>query len=175
MSMTHFLLENNRKCLFLGSPDDFKEDDPPCSATSGNSTARLLKRSASTPHTRCPCTSTEIIVEVKGKMAIDLPQGTLDLLILKTLDLAPQHGWAISNRIQQVSNDVVRVQQGSLYPALYRLERRGWIRAKWATTENNRRARYYELTRTGRAQLRDQVESWRELAAAMARILEGNL
>jgi transcriptional regulator len=108
-------------------------------------------------------------------MAIDLPQGTLDLLILKTLDLAPQHGWAISNRIQQVSSDVVRVQQGSLYPALHRLERRGWIRAKWATTENNRRARYYELTRTGRAQLRDQAESWRELAAAMARILEGNL
>ena len=85
------------------------------------------------------------------------------------------HGWGISQRIQQFSRGVLDVNQGSLYPALHRLERRGWIRAKWATTENNRRARYYELTRTGRAQLRDQAESWRELAAAMARILEGNL
>ena len=106
-------------------------------------------------------------------MHIDLPQGTLDLLILKTLDLGPQHGWAISNRIQQISSDAVRVQQGSLYPALHRLERRGWIRAKWAVTENNRRAKYYELTRAGRAQLKDQAESWRALAAAVAQILEG--
>jgi PadR family transcriptional regulator PadR len=106
-------------------------------------------------------------------MHIDLPQGTLDLLILKTLDLGPQHGWAISNRIQQISSDAVRVQQGSLYPALHRLERRGWIRPKWAVTENNRRAKYYELTRKGRAQLKDQTESWRALAAAVAQILEG--
>jgi transcriptional regulator len=104
---------------------------------------------------------------------LDLPQGTLDLLILKTLDLAPQHGWAISDRIQQISSDVLRVQQGSLYPALHRLERRGWIRAKWATTENNRRAKYYELTRSGRTRLKDQAESWRALAAAVAQILEG--
>ncbi len=106
-------------------------------------------------------------------MPIDLPQGTLDLLILKTLDLGPQHGWAISNRIQQVSGDILHVQQGSLYPALHRLERRGWIRPKWAVTENHRRAKYYELTRKGRAQLKDQAESWRALAAAVAQILEG--
>jgi PadR family transcriptional regulator PadR len=109
---------------------------------------------------------------VAGKH-IDLPQGTLDLLILKTIELAPQHGWAISNRIQQISSDALHVQQGSLYPALHRLERHGWIRAKWATTEKNRRAKYYELTRAGRTQLRDQAESWRALAAAMAQILEG--
>src|SRR5689334_8748773 len=104
---------------------------------------------------------------------LDLPQGTLDLLILKTLELAPQHGWAISNRIQQISSDALRIQQGSLYPALHRLERRGWIKAKWATTENNRRAKYYELTRAGRKQLKDQAESWRALAAAIAQVLEG--
>jgi PadR family transcriptional regulator PadR len=104
---------------------------------------------------------------------IDLPQGTLDLLILKTLELAPQHGWAISNRIQQISSDALRIQQGSLYPALHRLERRGWIKAKWATTENNRRAKYYELTRDGRKQLKGQAESWRALAAAVAQVLEG--
>ena len=80
---------------------------------------------------------------------IDLPQGTLDLLILRTLSLGPQHGWAISERVQQISDDVLRIQQGSLYPALHRLERRGWIRAKWGTSENNRRAKYYELTKAG--------------------------
>src|SRR5213083_1462219 len=84
---------------------------------------------------------------------IDLPQGSLDLLILKTLALEPQHGWAISERIQQISSDVLQVQQGSLYPALHRLERRGWIKAHWDATENNRRAKYYALTRAGRKQL----------------------
>src|ERR1700747_2538656 len=82
-----------------------------------------------------------------------LPQGTLDLLILRTLALEAQHGWAISERIQQISSDVLRVQQGSLYPALHRLERRGWIKARWGTSENNRRAKYYELTKAGRRQL----------------------
>jgi transcriptional regulator len=103
---------------------------------------------------------------------IDLPQGTLDLLILRTLSLEPQHGWAISERVQQVSSDVLRIQQGSLYPALHRLERRGWVKAKWGTSENNRRAKYYELTRPGRKQLEAETESWRKLAAAVAQILE---
>ena len=82
-------------------------------------------------------------------MSIELPQGTLDLLILRTLAVGPQHGWAISERVQQVSSNVLRIQQGSLYPALHRLERRGWIKAKWGTSENNREAKYYELTRAG--------------------------
>jgi PadR family transcriptional regulator PadR len=103
---------------------------------------------------------------------IDLPQGTLDLLILRTLSLEPQHGWAISERVQQVSSDVLRIQQGSLYPALHRLERRGWIKAKWGTSENNRRAKYYELTRMGRKQLEAETESWRKLAVAVAQVLE---
>jgi PadR family transcriptional regulator PadR len=103
---------------------------------------------------------------------IDLPQGTLDLLILKTLALGPQHGWAVSNRIQQISSDALCIQQGSLYPALHRLERRAWIRSKWATTENNRRAKYYELTRAGHKQLESETDSWRALAAAVAQVLE---
>jgi PadR family transcriptional regulator PadR len=103
---------------------------------------------------------------------IDLPQGTLDLLILRTLALEPQHGWAISERVQQVSSDVLRIQQGSLYPALHRLERRGWIKAKWGTSENNRRAKYYELTRAGRKQLEAETDSWRKLTAAVAQVLE---
>jgi transcriptional regulator len=103
---------------------------------------------------------------------IDLPQGTLDLLILRTLSLEPQHGWAISERVQQVSSDVLRIQQGSLYPALHRLERRGWIKAQWGTSENNRRAKYYELTRMGRKQLEAETDSWRKLTAAVAQVLE---
>jgi PadR family transcriptional regulator, regulatory protein PadR len=103
---------------------------------------------------------------------IELPQGTLDLLILRTLSLEPQHGWAISERVQQVSSDVLRIQQGSLYPALHRLERRGWIKAKWGTSENNRRAKYYELTRAGRKQLEQETDSWRKLTAAVAQVLE---
>src|SRR6266404_472004 len=91
---------------------------------------------------------------------IDLPQGTLDLLILKTLALEQQHGWGISERIQQVSSDALSIQQGSLYPALHRLERRGWIKAKWRASENNRRAKYYELTRRGRAELETQTTAW---------------
>jgi transcriptional regulator len=103
---------------------------------------------------------------------IDLPQGTLDLLILRTLALEPQHGWAISERVQQISSDVLQIQQGSLYPALHRLERRGWIKARWGASENNRRAKYYELTRSGRKQLQAETTAWRKLTAAVAQILE---
>ncbi len=103
---------------------------------------------------------------------INLPQGTLDLLILKTLALGAQHGWAISNRLQQISGNVVSVRQGSLYPALHRLERTGWIRAKWAETENHRRAKFYELTRQGARRLQEEAGSWRILAAAVAQILD---
>ena len=103
---------------------------------------------------------------------IDLPQGTLDLLILKTLSLEAQHGWAISERLQQISTGVVQVQQGSLYPALHRLERRGWIKATWAASENNRNAKYYELTRTGRRQLETDTEAWRTLARTIGQILD---
>jgi transcriptional regulator len=104
---------------------------------------------------------------------IDLPQGTLDLLILRTLSSGPQHGWAISERVQQVSSDVLSIQQGSLYPALHRLERRGWIKAHWGISDNNRRAKYYELTKTGSSQLEVETESWRRLTAAVAQVLEG--
>ena len=104
--------------------------------------------------------------------SIDLPQGTLDLLILRTLSLEPQHGWAISERIQQISSDVLRVQQGSLYPALHRLERRGLIKARWGTSENNRKAKFYELTKVGRRELEIERDAWEKLAAAVSRILE---
>ena len=103
---------------------------------------------------------------------IDLPQGTLDLLILRTLALEPQHGWAISERVQQISSEVLQIQQGSLYPALHRLERRGWIKARWGSSENNRRAKYYELTPSGRKQLRSETTAWRKLTAAVDQILE---
>jgi PadR family transcriptional regulator PadR len=103
---------------------------------------------------------------------LDLPQGTLDLLILKTLGLGPQHGWAISERVQQISSDVLRIQQGSLYPALHRLQRRGWIAGSWGTSENNRRAKYYDLTAAGRRQLEVEETSWRKLAAAVGQVLE---
>ncbi|MEG9432601.1 PadR family transcriptional regulator [Terriglobus sp. ADX1] len=103
---------------------------------------------------------------------LDLPQGTLDLLILRTLSLGSQHGWAISERVQQLSSDALRIQQGSLYPALHRLERRGLIKAKWQTTENNRRAKYYELSKKGRDQLEVEKEAWAKLTAAVAQVLE---
>jgi transcriptional regulator len=106
------------------------------------------------------------------KDRLGLPQGTLDLLILKTLALAPQHGWAITERLRQISSDRVQVQQGSLYPALHRLERRGWISASWAPTENNRRAKYYTLTKAGRRQLTRDMATWRELAGAVGQILD---
>jgi PadR family transcriptional regulator, regulatory protein PadR len=103
---------------------------------------------------------------------IDLPQGTLDLLILRTLALGPQHGWAISERVQQVSSDVLQIQQGSLYPALHRLERRGWIKSNWGISDNNRRAKFYELTPAGKKQLTVETEIWRKLTVAVTQILE---
>jgi transcriptional regulator len=106
-----------------------------------------------------------------GDDSIDLPQGTLDLLILKTLALGPRHGWAISERIHQISSSVLRIQQGSLYPALHRLERRGWIKAEWGASENNRRAKYYALTRSGLKQLEIEETAWRKLTAAVAQVL----
>ena len=104
---------------------------------------------------------------------IELPQGTVDLLILRTLVTGAQHGWAISERVQQVSSEVLNIQQGSLYPALHRLERRGWIKARWGTSDNNRRAKYYELTRTGHKQLEAETEAWRKLSTAVEQVLEG--
>jgi transcriptional regulator len=101
----------------------------------------------------------------------DLLQGTLDVLVLKTLAGGPMHGWGISQRIQQVSEDVLAVNQGSLYPALHRLEEKGWIQAEWGNSENNRRARFYSLTRAGRRQLAEETESWERFAAAVARVL----
>jgi transcriptional regulator len=102
----------------------------------------------------------------------DLLQGTLDMLILRTLQLGPQHGWGISQRIQQMSQEVLRVQQGSLYPALHRLQKQGLIAADWAPSENNRRAKFYRLTRAGRKRLDQEVSSWEALSAAVARILQ---
>jgi PadR family transcriptional regulator PadR len=106
-----------------------------------------------------------------AKTKADLLQGTLDLLILKTLELEPMHGWGVTQRIQQVSDSVLQVNQGSLYPALHRLEERGWIRALWGTSENNRQARYYELTARGRKQLAEEKENWLRLSGAVARIV----
>jgi transcriptional regulator len=103
--------------------------------------------------------------------SIDLPQGTLDLLILRTLALQPLHGWAISERVQQISRDVLRIRQGSLYPALHRLERRGWIKARWGASGNNRRAKFYELTKAGREQLEREKDAWEKLTTAVARVL----
>jgi PadR family transcriptional regulator, regulatory protein PadR len=101
----------------------------------------------------------------------DLLQGTLDVLVLKTLSAGAMHGWGISQRIQQSSEDVLEVNQGSLYPALHRLEERGWITAEWGSSENNRRARFYSLTRSGRRQLAEETESWERFAAAVGRVL----
>jgi PadR family transcriptional regulator PadR len=104
--------------------------------------------------------------------SVDLLQGTLDMLILRTLVAGPMHGWGIAQRILQVSEDVLRVNQGSLYPALHRLEEQGWIAAEWGESENARRAKYYELTRAGRKRLQEEKANWGRLAAAVERILE---
>ena len=106
------------------------------------------------------------------KQKSDLLQGTLDLLILKTLALEPMHGWGISQRIQQVSEGVLNINQGSLYPALYRLEQKGWIVAEWDSSDNNRKAKYYELTRSGRKQLSEETANWERLASAITQVLE---
>jgi PadR family transcriptional regulator, regulatory protein PadR len=103
---------------------------------------------------------------------LDLLQGTLDLLILRTIAVAPMHGWGIAQRIQQGSRDLLHVQQGSLYPALHRLERRGWITSEWQASDNNRRSKYYSLTRAGRKQLEEETANWKRLTLAMQWILE---
>ena len=102
----------------------------------------------------------------------DLLPGTLDMLILKTLALGPRHGWGISQRIQQVSGAVLQVHQGSLYPALHRLEQRGWLRSSWGSSENNRQAKFYALTRTGRRQLEHESQHWARFSTAVACIME---
>ena len=102
----------------------------------------------------------------------DVLQGTLDLLIMRTIALGPMHGWAIAQRIQQISDDRFRVQQGSLYPARHRLEHQGWIRAEWGASENNRRARFYSLTKAGRKQLEAEVAKWERLAAGVNLVLQ---
>ena len=107
-----------------------------------------------------------------NKTKTDLLQGTLDLLVLKTLQAGPTHGWDIAQRIQQVSQDVLRIGQGSLYPALYRLEAQGWISSEWDTSENNRRAKFYKLTAAGRKQLAAETKAWERFSGAVALILE---
>jgi PadR family transcriptional regulator, regulatory protein PadR len=108
-----------------------------------------------------------------GAVPAELLQGTLDLLILKTLQAGPRHGWDIAQRIQQVSKEALRVGQGSLYPALHRLEDGGWIEAEWGASDNNRRAKFYRLTTAGRKHLAAETEGWQRLVAAVALILEG--
>ncbi len=104
---------------------------------------------------------------------IDILQGTLDLLILKTLDtLGPMHGWGIARRIEQVSNNMLYLNQGTIYPALLRLEQRGWVRTDWGSTENNRRAKFYELTRAGRKQLRTEADQWEQMVAVVSQVLQ---
>ena len=103
---------------------------------------------------------------------IELPQGTLDVLILKAVGLEPQHGWAIGDRIKQISKDVLNVQQGSLYPALHRLEARGLIKAKWGTSETNRQAKFYELTRTGHRELAAETAYWQRFTANVGLVLK---
>jgi PadR family transcriptional regulator, regulatory protein PadR len=115
-----------------------------------------------------------LLLNAEGNMppSTDLLQGTLDLLILKTLALEAMHGWGIAQRIQQVSNDTLQIGQGSLYPALHRLEYKGWIEADWGASENNRKARFYSLTRTGKKQLAAELHDWDRLTTAIALVLK---
>lgn len=110
-----------------------------------------------------------------AKERSDLLQGTLDMLILKALQLEPMHGFGISVRIRQISEDVLRVEQGSLYPALYRLEEQGWVKASWGVSENNRKARFYELTKLGRKQLEKETANWERLSLAINQVLGARL
>ena len=103
---------------------------------------------------------------------IDLPQGTLDLLVLRVLTGGEMHGWGIAQRLSIISQDALQLQEGTLYPALYRMEAKGWIQSEWASSENNRRAKYYRLTKVGRKQLEVQQESWDKLAALVARVMQ---
>lgn len=107
-----------------------------------------------------------------NKLKTDLLQGTLDLMVLRILEAGPNHGWGISQRIQQISQEVLRINQGSLYPALHRLEAQGWIDAEWGSSDNNRRAKYYHLTRAGRRQLAEETANWSRIAEAITRVLE---
>ncbi|QDT68276.1 lineage-specific thermal regulator protein [Planctomycetes bacterium MalM25] len=107
-----------------------------------------------------------------AKSDANLPQGSLDLLVLQALDGGPKHGYQIARHILSASDDALRVEEGSLYPALHRMERRGWIAAEWGVSESNRRAKYYRLTRSGRSQLKVEVASWREMAEAIGKVIE---
>ena len=107
-----------------------------------------------------------------AKPKSDLLQGTLDMLILKTLALGPMHGWGVSQRIEQISSGVLNINQGSLYPALYRLEDQGWITSEWGSSDNNRQAKYYRLTRAGRKQLDEETANWQRLSAAIEQVLQ---
>ena len=109
-----------------------------------------------------------------AKRKPDLPQGTLDMLVLKALSLGPMHGFGIGQRIRQLAEDMLTVEEGTLYPALYRIEERGWIKSEWGASENNRRARFYKLTRAGRKQLRVEESNWEYLSVAVRKILEAS-
>jgi PadR family transcriptional regulator PadR len=115
-----------------------------------------------------------LLLNAEGNVppSTDLLQGTLDLLVLRTLALEPMHGWGIAQRIQQVSREALQIGQGSLYPALHRLEYKGWVQADWGASENNRRAKYYSLTRTGRKQLETELENWDRISTAIALVLK---
>jgi len=121
---------------------------------------------------RLPLSKQQGSAIIMDRPPLTLPQGTLDLLILKSLALEPLHGWAISERLQQISAGALQVGQGSLYPALHRLERRGWLKTRWRQTDANRRAKYYDLTRAGRAQLEAATEDWRRLAHVIGGVLD---
>ncbi|MDQ5836570.1 MAG: PadR family transcriptional regulator [Acidobacteriota bacterium] len=107
-----------------------------------------------------------------AKQKPDLPQGTLDLLVLKALSLGPMHGYGVGQRIQQLAEDMLQIEEGTLYPALYRIEQRGWIESEWGVSENNRRARFYKLTKAGRKQLAAEESQWEHLTAAVAKVLQ---
>ena len=109
-----------------------------------------------------------------AKQKPDLPQGTFDMLVLKALSLGPMHGYGIGQRIQQLAEDMLTVEEGTLYPALYRIEERGWIESEWGTSDNNRRARFYKLTRDGRKQLAVEESRWEHLVAAIHKVLQAN-
>jgi len=109
---------------------------------------------------------------VRRKPTPDLPQGTLDMLVLKALSLGPMHGYGIGQRIQQLAQDMLRVEEGTLYPALYRIEERGWIKSAWGVSDTNRRARFYRLTRAGRRRLSAEAADWQHLALAIRRVMQ---
>lgn len=109
------------------------------------------------------------------KQKSDLPQGTLDLLILKSLSLGPMHGYGVGLRIQQLAEEMLQIEEGTLYPALYRIEQKGWIKSEWGVSENNRRARFYKLTRAGRKQLAVEESQWERLTSAVAKVLQAAL